>query len=67
MAKWSRPLLACATAFALLGSPLLIGWILGEFHVFWTEPGAALIQSYGSSIACLWGARLLRSEPRKKP
>lgn len=40
--------------FALLGLPLLLGWLRGEFVIFWTREGAALVQCYGIAAAVLF-------------
>lgn len=55
--------LACVAAFFfLMGSPFLVGWLRGEYAIFWTGQGAALVQCFGSGTACLWGAWLFRGE-----
>ena len=63
MKRWNRPLLICATIFFFLSLPLAVGWAFGEFAIFWTAPGAALIQAFGCAAACIWGAWLLRDKP----
>lgn len=59
--RWNPWLLAAAAAFAAIGAPGLVLWLQGEFDIFWTTPGAALCQCYGSCLVCLWGAWLHRS------
>ena len=60
----SNSLLLLAAVFAILGFPLLLDWLSGGFPIFWTIPGAALVQAYGSAAACLWGAWLFKGEPK---
>jgi len=63
MKHWDRALLIFAAIFFTLGLPLLAGWVSGGFSIFWTTPGAALLQMFGSAAACLWGAWLMRKQP----
>jgi hypothetical protein len=51
-----KKLLAFAVFFFLLGTPLIAGWWGGAFVIFWTVPGAALVQTIGLALGCLWGA-----------
>ena len=57
--KINKPLLGCAVVLFALGLPLFAGWWAGEFQIFWTTPGAALVQVWGGAAACLWGVWLL--------
>ena len=36
--------------FFALGCPLAYGWWQGQFVIFWTDAGAALVQVWGCAI-----------------
>lgn len=42
-----------AAVFFLLGLPLGVGWIRGDFDMFFTMQGAALFQAWGSAAALM--------------
>lgn len=56
----SRVLFSLAIMFAIPGIWLGLQWWRGDFIIFWTVEGAALFQSLGITIVCLYGAWELR-------
>jgi hypothetical protein len=56
--KTSKFLLICSVVFTAIGTPFLVGWVAGAYDIFWTVPGAVLVQMYGCAAICAHGAYL---------